>query len=98
MTYHCLNSEAYGTRLMLYTGDEVDTVESKYKKSTRLFTQDECVSRFTAYLLFLVDFFDRLGLIYVFLATFFTGEKESPQLEKKATLLRWRQPNVVGHM
>ena len=46
VAYHCLNSEAYGTRLMLYTGDELDTVETKYKKSTRLYTTDECVSTF----------------------------------------------------
>lgn len=42
VTYHCLNSEAYGTRLMLYTGDELDTVESRYKKTTRVFSSDEC--------------------------------------------------------
>ena len=55
VTYHCLNSEAYGTRLTLYTGDELDTVETKYKKSTKLFTMDECVSRVLNFPLALVN-------------------------------------------
>lgn len=44
LTYHCLNSKAYGTRLVFYNGDEMDSAsETTFKKFTRLSTQDECV-------------------------------------------------------
>lgn len=43
LTYHCLNSQAYGTRLQVYTGDELDTVEGRFKKTTFINVQDDCV-------------------------------------------------------
>lgn len=43
VTYHCLNSQAYGTRFVLYDGEEIDSAEPRYKKTTRMFSQDECV-------------------------------------------------------
>ena len=42
VTYHCFNSHARGSRLMLHTGEELDTELYKYKKSTRIATSDEC--------------------------------------------------------
>lgn len=42
VTYNCLNSQARGSRLLLATGDELDTSRSKYKKSTRITVQDDC--------------------------------------------------------
>lgn len=44
LTYNCLNTRAEGARLLLSTGDELDTSRPKYKKSTRIAVQDDCVS------------------------------------------------------
>lgn len=43
VTYHCLNSQAYGTRLTAYTGDELDTVEGRFKRTTFIDVNDDCV-------------------------------------------------------
>lgn len=43
ITYHCRNSEAYGTRLSALTGDELDTAEGRFKKTTFVNVRDSCV-------------------------------------------------------
>jgi len=43
ITYNCLNSEAYGARLALASGDEIDTVDGKFKKTTTVTVNDGCV-------------------------------------------------------
>lgn len=43
VTYHCLNSQAYGTRFVLNSGDEIDSVETTFRRFTRLQTTDMCV-------------------------------------------------------
>nr|KAG5688324.1 hypothetical protein BaRGS_009956 [Batillaria attramentaria] len=44
LTYHCLNSQGYGNRLAVYSGDELDTAEGRFKKSTFIDVQDDCVA------------------------------------------------------
>lgn len=46
--YHCLNSEAYGTRLRLYDGEDVDTAHAVHKKFTRFVSEDECIKNSNA--------------------------------------------------
>jgi len=40
--YNCLNSEAYGVRLQLWDGEEFDTADGKFKKTTTVSIDDHC--------------------------------------------------------
>jgi len=44
IVFNCLNSEAYGTRLVVAAGDEeIDTADGKFKKTTTVTVNDDCV-------------------------------------------------------
>jgi len=42
LTFNCLNTEAYGLRLQLLDGEEFDTAEGKFKKTTTVSIDDQC--------------------------------------------------------
>ena len=42
--YTCLNSEAYGTRFVANTEDEMDAAEGRFMRSTYIDVIDDCVS------------------------------------------------------
>lgn len=42
VTYNCLNSQPSGARLLLHSGDELDTSWPKYKKTTYITVRDDC--------------------------------------------------------
>lgn len=42
VTYNCLNSSPYGARFSTNTGEEIDTVETRYKRNTFIEVADDC--------------------------------------------------------